>query len=340
MFFLRITMAITIFLIYGSVEKVFQSGIYVTIALSLYLMRYVSLWKSLLLLATHLVSYYYQLRAVVFLSFFFLNALFLFGSYYRNDDDTFVQLKPYEKEIRQLLMKYNTEALTRVDSLLLKYKGREKQLLKKIQDKYEPGSSDPSNNMKHEEIYASNDDTVNLVTSGGKGSSSSGKHTFEIRNPLSDQIMKQQQRSQSIRASGRSGATNEDKVVDDHMITYGKIYEDEDEFETSNPMVEGADSPAVSDSTGGERSPLASVLRYRGGPSDSIGEEENPLLARSNQLRSNITTPLASRTSLLSSSSSTIRKPKFDQSLIEQAKQEAREKALRLIDEKYGRSQQ
>jgi hypothetical protein len=335
LFFFRVFMTITIFILYGYVEKIFQYGIIVAIALSLYLMRYVCLKRSLFLLAIHLLAHYYEYRVVVFISFYFMDALYFFGGN-KNDDDTFVKLQPYEKEIRQLLFKYNPEALGRVDSLLLKYKGRERDLLKKIRDKYEPHMSElmsPSNNVKHEDVYPATNDTAGMVLSGGRGSTLSAKDDkFEIRNPLSDQIAKQQERSKAIRESGRGNGGS-----DDPMLTYGKIYENEDEFETSNPMVEDSPSGESKDHMN-DNSPFNSVLRYRGTSTASsealdtvVQEQENPMLA----LRSSVATPMANRNPLLSSSTP-MRRQKFDQSLIEQAKREAQENARRMIEERYG----
>ena len=337
LFFFRAFMAITIFLLYGYVEKLFQSGIFVTIGLGLYLMRYVSLTKALVLLLAHLVGHIYHMPVLVFLTLVSLDLLYFFGG--THDDDALVNLKPHEKEIRQLLLKHNPDALRKVDNLLIKYRGRERDLLKKIQDKYEPGGSElmsPSNNVKHEDVYPEENHTASVVASGGTGSSSGKDGKFVVTNPLGAQVAKQQERSKSIRASGKTSG-------DDHMINYGKIYDNDEEFETSNPMVEGTESPAQED----DITYYSNALRHRGGGvvgsldvlSDSgMAREENPMLARNNSLKSNVATPFVTKNSLLSSSSA-VRKSKFDQSAVEQAKREEQERMRRLVEDKYGSSQ-
>lgn len=54
----------------------------------------------------------------------------------RERDDTIVSFRPYEEDIRQFLMERDPNLLPRVDSLLIKYKGKERQLFQKLQAKY------------------------------------------------------------------------------------------------------------------------------------------------------------------------------------------------------------
>lgn len=56
------------------------------------------------------------------------------------EDDTLVKFRPYEEEIRQFLLEKDPSLLSRVDSLLIKYKGKERQLLQKLKAKYSVGT--------------------------------------------------------------------------------------------------------------------------------------------------------------------------------------------------------
>jgi hypothetical protein len=215
----KCVLSVLIFLIYGYMEKVFRAGVFVSVLVGLYLMFNTSLWKGLLLLLAHLIAQVYQLRLLIFITFVLLELGFFF-SVRREVDDSLVFFRPCEQEIRQLLWKHNRKGLDKVDHLLItKYRGREKELLRKLQAKYTNESfSSPDKALRHDAIYKQEESRVEFAASA-----------FSMQNPLMHQVAQNNKRTEQLRQMNRGGVSD---------IAYAHVYEVEDDFETDNPMVQ------------------------------------------------------------------------------------------------------
>lgn len=142
---LSISAMLFVVLTYGYIEAISGRGYVVAILFGLYLA-----WSSkyffmpLLFTVLQILSavdgvtllYNFDHRAEIRLCSF--GALLLISLFLeqRERDDTVVSFRPYEEDIRQFLMERDPNLLPRVDSLLIKYKGKEKQLFQKLQAKY------------------------------------------------------------------------------------------------------------------------------------------------------------------------------------------------------------
>ncbi len=91
--------------------------------------------NAFLLLILYCGAFWLDEEITQFISFILLELMLLFSSAH-TVDDTLVPLKPYEQQIRQHLLQGDPSQLHRVDTLLIKYKNREAELLKRIQAKY------------------------------------------------------------------------------------------------------------------------------------------------------------------------------------------------------------
>lgn len=148
--FWSLLVATSILLAYGYVEAFSQRGYVVTLTFGLYLVWKCKYFLLPLIFATmHMlaVSSHPEFRInsarnqeIRLGSFAILILISLFLEQ-REEDDTIVKFRPYEEEIRQFLLDTEPALLSRVDSLLVKYKGKEKQLLQKLKAKYSNGGS-------------------------------------------------------------------------------------------------------------------------------------------------------------------------------------------------------
>lgn len=143
--------AVVVFLAYGYVEVFSKRGYVVVLAFGALLT-----WKCkyFILPLMFTASYFMTLiqhpsLAAIFLnnnqeiklfSFVMLLLISLFLEQ-REEDDTVVEFRPCEEEIRQYLLERDPSLLPRVDSLLIKYKGKERQLLQKLKVKYGEATS-------------------------------------------------------------------------------------------------------------------------------------------------------------------------------------------------------
>jgi hypothetical protein len=127
-------LAFTVFVAFGYVEKISERGYVVIILLWLYLA------SSQLFFSTFLLGLYYyftkngllEYRFMVFLTMLVLLSISPSGE----NDDAKVNFKKYEEEIRQLYLRYNPEMLPKVDGILVKYRGRERELIQQLRQKY------------------------------------------------------------------------------------------------------------------------------------------------------------------------------------------------------------
>jgi hypothetical protein len=80
--------------------------------------------------------YYYNMDTFGHIMFLLLNLLLLL-KLDTNKNNTKVKFRPYEKEIRNVLFKYNqTDKLSDVDSMLEAYAGQEKELLQHLEETF------------------------------------------------------------------------------------------------------------------------------------------------------------------------------------------------------------
>lgn len=126
------------FLLYGYFQWLNNSGMIVGIVLSLYVARG-SRWFGKVVAIAYLASLWHQNDLLQFALFVALDALLLVLPASQSEDDTLVQFRPYEEEIRQYLFKADPSVLHKVDTWLDKYRGRETELLRKVKEKY-PGA--------------------------------------------------------------------------------------------------------------------------------------------------------------------------------------------------------
>jgi len=132
----QVSIAVTCFFVYGFMEAVASRGHVVAILLGVYLVQnYRYYLISGLLLTAYVAGFYLQLKEVAFSAFLamLMNTMIM---QYRQPTDTIVNFRPCEEEIRQLLFDKDPNKLSKVDAMLLKYKGREKTLLNLLHSRY------------------------------------------------------------------------------------------------------------------------------------------------------------------------------------------------------------
>lgn len=137
------TLLLIYFLGYGVFEREFNAGYqfafcfcscigYCKGKLFLSLMIHALLYLTFHLLVVNEVVYYF-----LYLS---SNLYIIFGQHAESNEAK-VSFLPYEREIRQLLFRFNPSSLHRVDKWLLQNKGKERVVLQKIARKYDPDHS-------------------------------------------------------------------------------------------------------------------------------------------------------------------------------------------------------
>jgi hypothetical protein len=119
-----------------------NSGWIFSVSLALYLFYQRGILFPTFLSICGVVLQFNQQEKLTYLFFFLLEISFFFSSgssrSQRNEiDSEIVQFKPYEAEIRQYLLQKDPSLLHRVDGLLLKYEGKEDELMRKLKSKYE-----------------------------------------------------------------------------------------------------------------------------------------------------------------------------------------------------------
>jgi len=132
----ELIIAVTCFFLYGFLEVVANRGHIAAILLGVYLVQYYRYYLiSGSLFIAYVAGLYLQLQEVAFSAFLLmlLNTMFM---QYRQASDTIVSFRPYEEEIRQFLFEKDPSKLSKVDSMLKLYRGREKTLLNLLQSKY------------------------------------------------------------------------------------------------------------------------------------------------------------------------------------------------------------
>jgi hypothetical protein len=130
---LRITYGLAFLVLFAYLEHVIQGGLFVAVAMAAGLFYKQRSWLSLILLL--LESYFHftgakTLGYITFLAMQLVSLIFVpVGTI-----DKVTAWKPYEKEIRALLLERNPSLLHRVDQMLDEYKGKEKALLDRLSE--------------------------------------------------------------------------------------------------------------------------------------------------------------------------------------------------------------
>ncbi len=149
--FVSFLLVITVALSYGYIEAFCQRGHAVAIIFGLFLIyRCKYFLLPMIFTFAHVLSlskdyantllgssYHKELQLGSFAALLLIS-LFLEQ---REEDDTIVKFRPYEEDIRQFLLEKDPSLLPRVDSLLIKYSGKERQLFQKLKAKYGSGSN-------------------------------------------------------------------------------------------------------------------------------------------------------------------------------------------------------
>jgi hypothetical protein len=114
-----------------------QCGYLFTFLIALYLLYQRKSFLPIILSSCgYLLSSYHHTK-LSYAFFFMIEFLYFFGSQPKEIDHEIIQFKPYEREIRQYLLKKDPSLLHKVDNLLVKYSGREEELMQKLRSKYE-----------------------------------------------------------------------------------------------------------------------------------------------------------------------------------------------------------
>lgn len=153
---------VTLFLLFAYVEILFESGWVVAAGLALYLLRRNCILLPILGLIIYAFAGYLQAKPIYVATFVLLESV-LFQSSNHKEDDTKVSMKPHETEIRSLLYRSNPAKLHKVDNMLVKYQGRELELLTKLQREVDEDTTD-------NDMYAQNESP----TSPFEGKATSG----------------------------------------------------------------------------------------------------------------------------------------------------------------------
>jgi hypothetical protein len=119
-----------------------NSGWMISVSLALYLFYQRGTIFPTFLSLCGVILQFNQQEKLSYLFFFLLEAIFFFSSaksrQERNEiDSELIQFKPYEAEIRQYLLQKDPSLLHKVDGLLVKYEGKEDELMRKLRSKYE-----------------------------------------------------------------------------------------------------------------------------------------------------------------------------------------------------------
>lgn len=118
------------------IPKVKLLPVVISLLFSLWLVSAYGSILAPLIAICQLLLYYYNMDTIGHVMFLLLNILLLL-KLGNNKNNTKVKFRPYEKEIRNLLFKYNqTDKLSDVDSMLEAYAGQEKELIKHLEETF------------------------------------------------------------------------------------------------------------------------------------------------------------------------------------------------------------
>lgn len=126
------------FFLFGYIDQMYEVGYVVTALASLYLYTLGFKYFAPLMFVVEIATRFTEIKLLTYWSFVILVAALMFTDS-TVEDDTKVKLRPYEKEIRKFLMENDTSLLGKVDKMLDENKGKEAQLLEKLQSDYSKG---------------------------------------------------------------------------------------------------------------------------------------------------------------------------------------------------------
>ena len=150
--------AVLAFLLFGYCEVKFGCGYIVGGLLCLNLVRRKVYSGVPLALCQYVLDQYYKQQKLGYMFFFLLDILSIFLDQ-SSGDNARVNYRPYEREVREFLLKNDSSKLHIVDSWLDQYKGREKQLLQLLQDRYSQPLKTTANKSSSSAKPFDNDDT-------------------------------------------------------------------------------------------------------------------------------------------------------------------------------------
>lgn len=136
----KVVVSILVVLVYSYVVVVIPKlsllPVLISVAFSIWLASTYGSIVAPIIAIGQCVLYYYNMDTIGHILFLLLNLLLLL-KLDTNKNNTKVKFRPYEKEIRNLLFKYNqTDKLSDVDSMLEAYSGQEKELLQHLEDTF------------------------------------------------------------------------------------------------------------------------------------------------------------------------------------------------------------
>ena len=154
-FVANIVKAVGAFLIFGYFEFKFSYGYIVIFLLSLHLVRRKVYLAAPVALCQYALVYYKQ-QKLGYLFFLILDMLIFCDTTVA--DNAKVTYRPFEKELREFLLKHDSSKLHIVDSWLDQYKGREKQLLRLLHDRYSSQSRTSDNPKSSNNPFSSEEE--------------------------------------------------------------------------------------------------------------------------------------------------------------------------------------
>ena len=143
-----------IFLVFGYFEKVFCAGYMIGLLMGLCSFYNFQSIPILLIALLQFSLHYGSLKELSYVCFFAVDVIFVFyeppillnaGD---NSLDMHITFRPFEKEIRSLLFKRCPSILHRVDKLLDRNQGHERQLYEYIQEEYKKSKYDSQKELK------------------------------------------------------------------------------------------------------------------------------------------------------------------------------------------------
>ena len=178
-------------LVFGYIETKWRGhGIILSVLAFLYMLRHKNTFSSFLVL---LLDAYLRYQGALKISYllFFIQAIFCVKRLLEKDEIE-LHFKPFEKEIRRLLLSKDPAILHEVDGMLVRYKGHESELYDELISKY--GDFDQFRTPNRDDR---------------RRESSSSSHVFQTPEP----ILNQRSRYNSGSSSYNSGSTTARRQV-------------------------------------------------------------------------------------------------------------------------------
>ena len=139
---LRFVVALVVFFLFGYTELQYKAGWIVAVIVGLYLFRRGITVTSSVLVVANVGATYFSIKPLVVLTFLVLNIMILLTDE-KYADDTKVIMRPYEKEVREILFRSAPSQLHLVDKMLDEHKGKEKDLVDQLKIQYKDSMQSP-----------------------------------------------------------------------------------------------------------------------------------------------------------------------------------------------------